>query len=589
MAEEIACRDWSENPLGDLEHWPDTLKDTLNLILKSRFSTVILWGKDFLTFYNDAFAPVLEGKAAPLGRPFREVIPEQWSKIGPLLQNAWAGEAVYCDNFEVSVERNWEVRESWWTFSFSPITDKQGNILGVFAPVHDVTARFLAKAQLIENKKALQIVSDMVPSMLWRCRPNEKLIWKNRRMEGYFGQLDHDLWVHPDDRPARDAEWDRAVRERSSFTHTHRLINTEGQYRWHIATSEPRYDNKGNIVEWVGSSTDIHDIRMATEALAESRALFVGFARNFAGALWIADLETGEFEYANSAFHNIWSARRSSAPMKWEDWLSTVHPDDSGLRSTTRERLRSGEVVHDEYRIVRSDGSIRWIRETSFPIVAADRTIRKVGGIAEDITQNNRMIVHLIDTDILRRNKQSRALEMAGYQVRAFADIDTFFRFSRALLPGCVIHFDDHDNGAESCRLAGALKDQAQRLPLILVRDLKDPHEAVNLMKLGVSDILPRDALGEKLEHAVATALATMQTSARETIATQTAREKLQALTERELQILDGLCEGGTSKMIARDLGLSPRTVETYRVRILGRLGVATLPEAVKLAAIASI
>lgn len=587
MAGEIDRRDWSTTRLGHRDHWPHAFKNALRLILNSRFSMLLMYGEDLLTFYNDAFASLLADRSMELGRPFKQLLPEFWQKAEPLLSKAIGGEASECAELAISIERDGERQQSWWVFSASPITDEDGRVIGVFAPVHEITASKRAQDEASDNRGNLQIISDTVPSMLWRRTNDDRLIWKNRIMERYFDALDHDDWVHPDDRASRAREWERAERERTSFVHLHRLKNAKGEYRWHFAKSEPCFDDKGNIIEWVGVSTDIHDKRMAVEALPENESLFAGFARNSSNALWIASLVSGEFKYVNRAFHRIWGSHHAGRQLTWDDRLTMVHPDDREARMEARERLLRGEVLHDEYRIIRGD-EIRWIRETAFPIIGADQVIRKAGGITEDITRENRMMVHIIDTDTCSRNILSHELQIAGYQVRPFSDIDGFLRLSRALVPGCVILVDNH-GGEEARHLAGALKDQGDRLPLILIRDLTDAHEAVDLMKLGVRDILAHDRLSETLEPAVATVLTVMQGTASEEDAIHSARMKLQALTDRERQILEALSEGRTNKMIARDIGLSHRTIETYRIKILERLGVTTLPEAVKLITLASL
>ena len=149
------------------------------------------------------------------------------------------------------------------------------------------------------------------------------------------------------------------------------------------------------------------------------------------------------------------------------------------------------------------------------------------------------------------------------------------------------VAYCDKMGGSEAARLASAIKGEVKSLPLVLVCDVPDIGNAISLMKQGVCDIvLPADP-PERLEQALAAASAEMQSDLGKDRAVKEANERMQQLSEREAEILRGLTEGATNKLLARDLGLSPRTVETYRMRILEKLGVTSLPEAVKIATLA--
>lgn len=119
--------------------------------------------------------------------------------------------------------------------------------------------------------------------------------------------------------------------------------------------------------------------------------------------------------------------------------------------------------------------------------------------------------------------------------------------------------------------------------------DIRGTVDAVRLMKQGVCDIvLPSDD-ANSLEESVANALTTMKHSVSDSDGVRVARELVQRLSERERAVLEGLSEGATNKVLARDLNVSPRTVETYRVRIFEKLGVSTLPQAVKILTLGSL
>jgi FixJ family two-component response regulator len=112
---------------------------------------------------------------------------------------------------------------------------------------------------------------------------------------------------------------------------------------------------------------------------------------------------------------------------------------------------------------------------------------------------------------------------------------------------------------------------------------------AVLAMKSGAADVLQSPVDLAVLLLAVASALSTLRDTEQAERVSQAACEQIAHMSRREREVLDGLLGGGTNKTIARDLGISPRTVEIYRARVMERLGAHTVPEAVLAAAAAGL
>lgn len=146
MAERVRRHDWSNTPLGPLEHWPDVLKTTVALCFASSFPQAIVWGPQLITLYNDAFVPILGNKPDALGRPFNEVWHEVWDDIRPIADTAFAGHATYIENFPLLIQRNEAPEQAYFTFCYSPIRDAQGRVVGLLDTVTETTATvFLAR------------------------------------------------------------------------------------------------------------------------------------------------------------------------------------------------------------------------------------------------------------------------------------------------------------------------------------------------------------------------------------------------------------------------------------------------------------
>jgi FixJ family two-component response regulator len=112
---------------------------------------------------------------------------------------------------------------------------------------------------------------------------------------------------------------------------------------------------------------------------------------------------------------------------------------------------------------------------------------------------------------------------------------------------------------------------------------------AVQVMKAGAADWLEMPCEEDAMLMAVASALAGIRRSEDQHRDAELVRVRVASMSMRERQVLEGLLAGGTNKMIGRELGISPRTVELHRASVMERLGVSTLPEAVLMAAAAGV
>ena len=146
----IRAYDWSSSALGPAEHWPQSLKTAVRIMLTSRQPIWIGWGEELIYLYNDAYRSIIGGKHPwAIGRPTREVWGEIWSDIGPLLDTAMGGvEGTYVEEQLLIMERNGYQEETYYTFSYSPIPDDDGRPGGIICANTDDTQRKIGKRQV---------------------------------------------------------------------------------------------------------------------------------------------------------------------------------------------------------------------------------------------------------------------------------------------------------------------------------------------------------------------------------------------------------------------------------------------------------
>jgi PAS domain S-box-containing protein len=334
---------------------------------------------------------------------------------------------------------------------------------------------------------------------------------------------------------------------------------------------------------------DITARKEAEQKLQASEARFRQFAEHSTNVLWIVDIETSRLEYLSPAFENTWGEPPDAMLRDLGRWVETIHPDDRARALDAFDRVRRGEIVLQEYRIVRPDGAVRWIRDAFFPMPDEQGRLRRAGGIAQDITKHTGSLLYVVDADDASRQELTLLLQGAGYNVKAFASARAFLDVASVLAAGCVV-LDVGRPEAGGLDLPRDLWARRIELPVIVIASRRgDVGFAVQAMKAGAVDLLERPYERSALLTAVASALADIRGAADKGRAAELALVRIGEMSGREREVLDGLLAGKSNKQIARDLGISPRTVEMHRAKVMERLGAHSLPEAVLMAAAAGI
>jgi len=155
MVTRLRSTDWLSTGLGDPATWPEALRLQLNVCFESQFPIAVWWGPELVQFYNDFYRPILGSSKHPsaFGRPAVETWPDIWPTIGPMVaQVMQQGVAVRGEDMELVLERNGYPELCFFTFSYSPIRDIDGQVKGMFTAAVETTARVHA-----ERRRAFQL------------------------------------------------------------------------------------------------------------------------------------------------------------------------------------------------------------------------------------------------------------------------------------------------------------------------------------------------------------------------------------------------------------------------------------------------
>lgn len=225
----------------------------------------------------------------------------------------------------------------------------------------------------------------------WPAGAQAVLGWTAEEMIGQCA----DITFTPEDRAAGAPEWE-ATRARET--------GHAPDVRWHV-----RKDGRGVFIDgsvhplgaegrsggFVKIGQDVTERHRSQEALREAEERFRQFAEASADVLWVRDAETFVMEFLSPAFQSVYGAPVGQLLGKGlREWAALIVPDDRDAALRSLGEARKGPVMH-EFRIMRpSDAAFRWIRNTDFPLRDAQGAVRRIAGIAADMTEQKKLADH---------------------------------------------------------------------------------------------------------------------------------------------------------------------------------------------------
>jgi two-component system response regulator FixJ len=196
--------------------------------------------------------------------------------------------------------------------------------------------------------------------------------------------------------------------------------------------------------------------------------------------------------------------------------------------------------------------------------------------------------VYIVDDDEAVRDSLGFQMQTAGYQVTTFASAADFLREAATLATGCLI-LDVRMPEIDGIELQSRLNELKLNFPIIMITGHGDVALAVRAMKAGAVDFVEKPFSEQAILESIGLAQNRAEPSGRMNAEAATALARLALLTPREREVLEGLIAGQPNKVIAFELGLSSRTVEAHRARVMDKLQARSLSELVRLALAAGV
>jgi PAS domain S-box-containing protein len=248
----------------------------------------------------------------------------------------------------------------------------------------------IAKQRLTEAHRIAQLgsIEHVLGTTLWRVGEDARAMLELAATET-VGELQVILRnVHCDDRPhlmtvlsaceLNPVETGVDIEFRAGSPHQQRVIHALGK---------PVASVKTRGLQMLVTLKDITGRRQAQQALRESEERFQQISNNIDQAFFLFDANSGRTAYVNPAFERILGRNCKGLHGVRRLWMEAVVPEYREQVQADHQRLLAGESIHDEYQIVRGDGSVRWIQHHAKPIRDGRGVVCQYVGVAEDITE----------------------------------------------------------------------------------------------------------------------------------------------------------------------------------------------------------
>ena len=316
------------------------------------------------------------------------------------------------------------------------VHDDAGTLVRILGIVTDITDKRRASERLRASEEDFRILTEAMPQIVWITEPDGRNIFFNQRWMDYTGMsMEESLgdgWrkpFHPDDQERAATAWSKAVKEIDVYSIEARIRRRDGVYRWWLVRGVPLKDTQGAIIKWIGTCTDIHDMKLAEleishsnrelEVAADALRISAREQRQLASDLelerarLVAAQEVatvGSWEISLPSMASLWSAEMHhifgtdpvSSIVTRLFFMTLVHPQDRHIvESAFSESVRQRGASSLEHRIVLKNGTLKYV-EQRWRIVfdETQRPLRAIG-TCQDITERKL-------ADIALRRSQER-------------------------------------------------------------------------------------------------------------------------------------------------------------------------------------
>jgi PAS domain S-box-containing protein len=280
----------------------------------------------------------------------------------------------------------------------------------------------LIEQALRESEQRFARFMQHLPGLAWIKDVQGRYVFVNDAAERAFraprerlyGKTDDELF--PQETAAQFQENDRrALASESGVQVVETLEHEDGVVHHSLVSKFPIPGPDGRPALVGGMAIDVTERKRAEDTLAESEARFRQLAENINEVFWLADPQTTQILYVSPGYERVWGRSCQSLYERPQSFLDAVHPDDrERARVAALEKHARGEATDVEYRILRPDGSVRWVRDRGFPIRDGAGRVYRFAGLSEEVTDKKEAEAALREAD----RRKDEFLAMLAHELR---------------------------------------------------------------------------------------------------------------------------------------------------------------------------
>jgi PAS domain S-box-containing protein len=211
-----------------------------------------------------------------IGQSFFEILPEILEQgFDDILMKVYVtGIAYNAHEMPIHLIRNGKKQLHYFNFSYQAQRNINGQIVGIGLIANEVTPQAIDNIKLKENELYFRLMAELMPDKITNATPRGKVIYYNKGWSDYTGATIDELasdgwskWIHEEEVPECTKRWLKALKTGGDFDMELRMLNKNGEYRWHTSKARSVKEENGKVKLWLGINSDIHDQKMQKEAL----------------------------------------------------------------------------------------------------------------------------------------------------------------------------------------------------------------------------------------------------------------------------------------------------------------------------------